>query len=83
MSRIFDAYLDSVYNCHKKGEKAVSKPYYTVEDIAKELEVSVDTVRNWIKAGRLEAFKVGRDYRISREQFQRFMDERRTRRDNE
>ena len=61
----------------------MSKQYYTVEDIAKELEVSVDTVRNWIKAGRLEAFKVGRDYRISREQFQRFMDERRTRRDSE
>lgn len=83
MSRLFDAYLDSVYNCHKKGEVAVNKQYYTVEDIAKELEVSVDTIRNWIKSGRLEAFKVGRDYRISREQFQRFMDERRTRRDNE
>jgi hypothetical protein len=27
----------------KKGEEAVSKQYYTVEDMAKELEVSVDT----------------------------------------
>jgi excisionase family DNA binding protein len=56
----------------------VSKQYFTVEDIAEELSVSVDTVRNWIKQGKLEAYKVGRDYRISREQFEKFMEERRT-----
>jgi excisionase family DNA binding protein len=56
----------------------VSKQYFTVEDIAEQLGVSVDTVRNWIKQGKLEAYKVGRDYRISREQFEKFMEERRT-----
>ncbi len=56
----------------------MSKQYFTVEDIAEQLGVSVDTVRNWIKQGKLEAYKVGRDYRISREQFEKFMEERRT-----
>jgi excisionase family DNA binding protein len=56
----------------------VSKQYFTVEDIAEQLGVSVDTVRNWIKQGKLEAYRVGRDYRISREQFDKFMEERRT-----
>jgi len=56
----------------------VSKQYFTVEDIAEQLGVSVDTVRNWIKQGKLDAYKVGRDYRISREQFEKFMEERRT-----
>jgi excisionase family DNA binding protein len=78
---LFDGYLDSSYNSLKKGDVAVSKQYYSVEEIANILEVSIDTVRNWIKQGRLEAFKVGRDYRISQEQFDRFMNERRTRKD--
>ncbi len=56
----------------------MSKQYFTVEDIAEQLGVSVDTVRNWIKQGKLDAYKVGRDYRISREQFEKFMEERRT-----
>ncbi len=60
----------------------MSKQYLTVEDIAGLLGVSVDTVRNWIKQGRLEAYKVGRDYRISNEQFEKFMQERRTRKDD-
>ncbi len=59
----------------------MSKQYLTVEDIANELGVSIDTVRNWIKQKKLAAFKVGRDYRISQEQFAKFMEERRTKRD--
>jgi excisionase family DNA binding protein len=66
----------------KTAGVAMSKQYLTVEDIAGLLGVSVDTVRNWIKQGRLEAYKVGRDYRISNEQFEKFMQERRTRKDD-
>lgn len=61
----------------------MNKQYLTVEDIADLLGVSVDTVRNWIKQGRLEAYKVGRDYRISNEQFEKFMEARRTRKDDD
>jgi excisionase family DNA binding protein len=56
----------------------VQKPYLTVEDIAQLLDVSVDTVRNWInrKKDPLPAYKVGRQWRIKREDFEEFMKKR-------
>jgi excisionase family DNA binding protein len=61
-----------------------SKPYLTVEDIAVLLDVGVDTVRNWInrKHDPLPAYKVGREWRIKREDFERFMQDRKNTSDN-
>ena len=44
----------------------------TVEEIAKELRVSPKTVRAWINSGELVALDLGREYRISRENFEDF-----------
>ena len=59
------------------------KPFYTVDDIAQLLEVGVDTVRNWInrKKDPLPAYKVGREWRIKREDFDHFMQERKNTQD--
>jgi excisionase family DNA binding protein len=56
----------------------VEKPYLTVEDIAQLLDVSIDTVRNWInrKNNPLPAYKIGRQWRIKREDFERFLQAR-------
>jgi excisionase family DNA binding protein len=56
----------------------VEKPYLTVEDIAHLLDVSIDTVRNWInrKNNPLPAYKIGREWRIKREDFERFLQAR-------
>jgi excisionase family DNA binding protein len=56
----------------------MSTQWLSVEDIATELGVHVDTVRNWIKQKRLIAYRVGRDYRIKREDYNKFLEERRT-----
>jgi len=37
---------------------------YTTEQVAKKLQVSLITVRRYIKSGKLPASKVGRNYRI-------------------
>jgi excisionase family DNA binding protein len=52
--------------------------WLSVEDIAKELSVSIDTVRNWIKQKKLTAYRVGRDYRIKREDYEDFLKKRKT-----
>ncbi len=44
-----------------------------VETIAKELDVSEATVRNWIREGKLKAAKFGRDYRIRKEDYEEFI----------
>ena len=61
----------------------MSTQWLSVEDIATELGVHVDTVRNWIKLKRLIAYRVGRDYRIKREDYNKFLEERRTLKDDE
>ncbi len=66
----------------KNGEVALNKPYLTPEDIANELGVSVDTVRNWINRKRLVAIKIGRDWRIDRRDYERFLEERKNIRDD-
>ncbi len=42
----------------------------TVEKIAEELQVTSQTIRNWIKAGALQALRVGHVYRVRREELE-------------
>ena len=45
-------------------------PLLTVEDIAWLFKVHKNTVYNWIRSEKLRAFKVGRDWRIRKEDLQ-------------
>ena len=49
--------------------------WLTVEEIAQELKMHVDTVRGWIREGKLKGAKFGRDYRIRREDYEKFIRE--------
>jgi len=49
--------------------------WLTVEYIAKELKVSEGTVRGWIRDRKLKGAKFGRDYRIRREDYDKFIHE--------
>ena len=61
----------------------MSTQWLKVEDIARELDLHVNTVRGWIRDGKLKATKVGRDYRIKREDYEKFLQERTTHDDTE
>ena len=50
-----------------------NKEFYKAEDLAKLLEVNIMTIYRYIKAGRLKAHKIGRDFRIDKIEFQRFL----------
>jgi excisionase family DNA binding protein len=50
----------------------------TVEEVAAELRVHPETVRQWIRGGELDAFDTGRGYRISREDLDDFVQRRKT-----
>ena len=47
--------------------------YYSIEEIAKMLKVTYLTVYRWIQAKRLVALKAGKQYRIKREDLDRFL----------
>ena len=49
-----------------------------VKEVAEELNVHQETVRRWIKKGELPAFDSGRGYRISRDDLNKFVENRTT-----
>ena len=53
--------------------------WVTLQDIADELKLHIETVREWVRTRRLTAYKVGRDYRVKRSDLNKFLEERRTR----
>jgi excisionase family DNA binding protein len=52
------------------------KEYLTTEDIARHLDISVATVRRYIRTGKLAAVRLEREYRVRREDFEKFLKER-------
>ena len=49
------------------------KEFYRAEDLAELLEVNIMTIYRYIKAGRLKAYKIGRDFRIDKDEFNVFL----------
>ena len=50
----------------------------TVEQVAKQVQVHVETVRVWIRRGELVAINIGNEYRISRADLNDFLERRKT-----
>jgi excisionase family DNA binding protein len=61
--------LITVYNVFAMKNNS----FYTVEQVADLLQVHWQTVLNYIKSGKLEAVKLGRGYRISKENLDQFI----------
>ncbi len=50
----------------------------TVEQVAKQMQVHVETVRVWIRRGELIAINIGNEYRISPDDLRDFLQRRKT-----
>lgn len=53
----------------------MSEELITAEEVAKVLKVNIMTVYRYINAGKLKALKIGRVFRIRREDFEEFLKE--------
>ena len=42
--------------------------YYSVEEFAEKLGVSTETVRRWLRSKKIRGMKLGRDWRIPKEE---------------
>lgn len=49
------------------------KAFYKAEDLAKLLEVNIMTIYRYIDAKKIKAYKIGRQYRIDKSEFNRFL----------
>jgi len=61
----------------KSRAGAAPVEYLTMDQFAEELDVCTRTIRRWRDAGELHAYKIGRQWRISREDANAFMAVRR------
>lgn len=50
-----------------------NKQFYTAKELADLLSLNVMTIYRYIKAGRLNAHKIGKEFRINHAEFERFM----------
>ncbi len=48
-------------------------PFYTVENVAEILKVTERTIYEYINSGKLEAYKIGKHYRITPNDFEKFI----------
>ncbi len=49
------------------------KEFYKAEDLAKILDVNIMTIYRYIKANKLKAYKIGKEYRIESVEFNNFL----------
>jgi len=59
------------------------KDFYLAEELAEKLRVNIMTIYRYIKAGRLKAHKIGKEFRIEKVEFNRFLKECETDNDKE
>jgi excisionase family DNA binding protein len=52
--------------------------WLTLEQIAEELQFHIETVRGWVRAKQLTAYRTGKSYRVKRSDLDQFLAKRRT-----
>ena len=50
-----------------------NKEFYTAKQLAEKLQVNVMTIYRYINAKKLSAYKIGKEFRVNIEDFDKFM----------
>jgi excisionase family DNA binding protein len=50
-----------------------NQEFYTAEELAEILKVNIMTIYRYIKAGKLEAYKFGKEFRIDKKVWEKFL----------
>lgn len=50
------------------------KEFYKAEELAEKLQVNIMTIYRYINAKKIKAYKIGREYRIDKDEFQIFLE---------
>lgn len=54
-------------------ENKKDEQFYTAKELAELLKVNIMTIYRYIKAGKLKAFKIGKEFRIVKKEFDDFL----------
>jgi excisionase family DNA binding protein len=56
----------------------MNREFYTARELANRLQVNIMTIYRYIKAKRLKAYKIGKEFRIGKSEFYKFLDKTKT-----
>ncbi|MCK5122563.1 MAG: helix-turn-helix domain-containing protein [Candidatus Pacebacteria bacterium] len=51
-----------------------NKEFMTAQEVADLLKVNIMTIYRYIKAGKITAYKIGKEFRIEKKEFEKFLD---------
>jgi excisionase family DNA binding protein len=54
------------------------KEFYLAEELAEKLRVNIMTIYRYIKAKKLKAYKIGKELRIDKDEFNKFLEKVKT-----
>lgn len=60
-----------------ENKTPILKEFYTLEQLSKEINIAIPSLRKFIKEGELKASKLGTKYVISREDVKKWLEENR------
>lgn len=52
--------------------------FYTAQELADKLRVNIMTIYRYIKAGKLKSYKIGKEFRIDKKEFDSFLNKAKT-----
>jgi excisionase family DNA binding protein len=50
-----------------------TQEFYTAKEISEKLKLNVMTIYRYINAGKLKAYKIGKEFRVEKEEFEEFL----------
>jgi excisionase family DNA binding protein len=50
-----------------------TEEFYTAEELAEKLRVNIMTIYRYIKAGKIKAYKFGKEFRVEKSEFESFL----------
>ena len=50
-----------------------NKEFYTAKELAEKLRVNIMTIYRYIEAEKIKAYKLGKEFRIDKEEFEKFL----------
>lgn len=51
----------------------MNKDFYTAQDLADKLGVNIMTIYRYIKAKKFKAYKIGKEFRVEKREFEKFL----------
>lgn len=52
--------------------------FYTAKELADTLKLNIMTIYRYVKAGKLRAYKIGKEFRIDKGEFNKFLNKNKT-----